>query len=154
MQVRVWNQMSNDGPIEPHKSKKGFEFIKQDEVVDLFKPIADIYNKAEIVMRNKFEKAVDALRCPNPIEKLKNVCNEYGAFWAREIVIGGKIQNINAKNINSNLQSNKMGTKRIDINDKESTVKSMNICGDTNLARENINEWIKSLENSAKLRIV
>ncbi|RIB20029.1 hypothetical protein C2G38_2141373 [Gigaspora rosea] len=240
-------KMSKDGLVEPHKSKKAFEFIKQDEVVDLFEPYADIYSKEENITRNskheiicqknlivnlnvstnlpwsslstsfritcerskegitnnetsmtfdinlqgrakvimadkvrsskEFEKAVDdALRCPNPIEKLKDVCDEYGEFWAREIIIGGKIQtvrddtvetnkqteertlgagcSINVTNSNSNLQGNKMETKRIDINGKESRTKYMYIGGDTNLARENINEWIKSLENYAKWRIV
>ncbi|KAF0530131.1 hsp70 family protein [Gigaspora margarita] len=202
-------KMSDDGPVEPHKSKKAFEFIKQNEIVELFQPIADIYSKDECITRNnkyeiiyqknlianlkvsanlpwsslstdfeisyerlrgsvnynetsmkfdvnlqgrakvlmadkvrpskEFEKAVDdALKCPNPLEKLKNVCNEYGEFWAREIILGGKIQiirddfieintqteertigassSINIRNINQNLQVNRIENESIGIN--------------------------------------
>ncbi|RIB28502.1 hypothetical protein C2G38_2028474 [Gigaspora rosea] len=240
-------KMSDDGPVEPHKSKKAFEFIKQNEVIELFQPIADIYSKdesftrnnkyeiiyqknlianlkvsanlpwsslstdfeisyerlrgrtnynetsmifdvnlqgrAKVLMTNKvrpskeFEKAVDdALKDFKPLEKLKDVCKEYGEFWAREIILGGKIQiirddfieistqteertlgassSINIRNINLNLQGNRSENEIIGINSRESSTKPMYIGGDINMARENINGWIKSLENYTKWRIV
>ncbi|CAG8496930.1 11680_t:CDS:2 [Dentiscutata heterogama] len=240
-------KMSDDGPVEPHKNKKAFEFIKQNEVVELFQQIADIYSKVESITRNnkyeiiyqknlitnlkvstnlpwsslstslnishkrsnkranynetsmtfdvnlqgrakvimtnkirpskEFEKAVDhALRCPNPIEELKGVCNEYGEFWAREIIIGGKIQivrddfveintqteermlgagcSIDIRNNNSSLQYNRTENRIIDTNSRESRTRPMYIGGDINMARENVNDWIKTLENYTKWRIV
>ncbi|CAG8827312.1 18968_t:CDS:2, partial [Gigaspora margarita] len=215
-------KMSNDGPVEPHKSKKAFEFIKQDEVVELFQPIANIYNEVKIITQNskheilcqknliadlnvstnlpwsslstgfrtsckrskdrtnynetsmtfeiklqgrakvimtdkvrsskEFEKAVDdALKCPNPIEKLKSVCNEYGEYWAREIIIGGKIQTVQDDfvEINKQTEERTLGASS-SINIKNFNANLQN----TNLAQESFNEWIKSLEDYAKWRIV
>ncbi|CAG8510671.1 31071_t:CDS:2, partial [Racocetra persica] len=243
-------KMSDDGPVEPYKNKKAFEFIRQNDVVELFQPIADIYNKdehitrnnnyeityqknlianlnvstnlpwtslsadfkisykkskgrtnynensmtfdvklqgrAKVIMTNKvrpskeFKKAVDdALSCSNPVEKLKklkNVCNEYGEFWAREVILGGKIQTVrddfveintqttetmkgggvgvNVENVDITLQCNKTESEKIGTNNKESITKSMYIGGDTKMAHKNVDEWVKSLDDYTTWRIV
>ncbi|CAG8485735.1 21177_t:CDS:2, partial [Cetraspora pellucida] len=240
-------KMSEDGPVELHENNKAFEFITQDEVVDLFHPTADIYDKkdcitrnynyeitcqknlianlnvstnlpwsslstefkisykrsrgrtnynetsmtfdvnlqgrAKVIMANKvrpskrFEKAVDdALKCSNPVEQLKNVCNEYGEFWAREIILGGKIQiirdgfievgtqtkenvtdasvSVNIENVESIFRHNKTEGSKFVTNSKESRTNSKYIGGDSDLARKNVDEWIESLKNYTTWRVV
>ncbi|CAG8592752.1 13611_t:CDS:2 [Racocetra fulgida] len=59
-----------------------------------------------VVPTEEFVKRVSsALKSYNSIEELKKVCNEYGDFWARKVYLGGKIEKIQTKLIESNVQT-------------------------------------------------
>ncbi|CAG8764675.1 3757_t:CDS:2, partial [Racocetra fulgida] len=90
-----WSSLSADFNVSHKASTKKTNYSETSMSFDV-----NLQGRAKIIMTDKvrpsqeFENEVNAaLNCANnPIEELRKVCNKYGEFWAREIILGGKIQ--------------------------------------------------------------
>ncbi|CAG8545651.1 706_t:CDS:1 [Racocetra fulgida] len=159
----------NVSPDLPWSSiSAGLDVLQRESTQEYVSFDVKLRGRAKVVMTNKVQSTQDfkiavenALDSNNPIDELKNICDTYGEFWAREVILGGIIVREDIVEISKqakekavDIKYSESNDKKINTKNKETGVKSIYIGGDTDVANKDLEKWDKSLEDYTKWKIV